>query len=449
MKFLAKDMKKLTVIAKRIVTDKKKGAIHLKSNGDGILHVYAVNKYIGMYSKLEDYHQEPYNFLINPHELDKLLTENDKGTYGKIQEKIEEEEKEENDTPEGLFSEELFPEEKPKKAKKKAKTTKKKLEYMIFKLNKKSIREEQTKSSFKVEPVEWREENFVELWDESNSLPKKEEMPEYVFSSIPPSPWGYVQEEALFLQVMSESYSTIKDNKDIRTMYMALRSGKALVTEERRTQMYRLEENFPFETLYLHRDALQVLSTTIKKGEITHKRTMDGVFFRYKEHLFQVFDDKNTVFPNLRKVVTKKEVFQFEVDGKHMKETIKEYTAKVLSIVCQFAEDKMILIPNNPEFPTKEIPISNVKGTPTECKFPNNVFKGFFGSFENQITVSHLEYRNVKEKDGYLWRIYKPEQLSVMSGISRLNFELLERLHKEGKLSKINTLQELEELSLD
>ena len=446
MKFLAKDMKKLTVIAKRIVTDKKKGTIHLKSNGDGILHVYATNKYIAMYTQLEDQHQESYNFLINPHELDKLLTDNDKGAYGKIQEKIEEEEKEKEQEE---LQAELLPEEKPKKAKKKAKATKKKLEHMIFKLNQKSIREERTKTSFKVEPVTWQEEVFTDLWSESNELPKKEEMPEYKFSSIAPTPWGYVQEEELFLQIMKESYDTIKDNTDIRTLYMALRSGKSMVTEERRTQLYRLGEHFPFETLYIHKDALQVISTTIKKGDIIHKRTMHGVFFRHKEFLFQVFDDQKTVFPNLRKVVTKKEVFHFDVEGTVVQEAIKKYTAKVVSVVCQFTEDKMIIIPNNPEFETKEIPISNVEGTPIECKFPNNVFKGFFGSFENKITIAHIEYRNVKQKDGYLWRIYTPEQLSVMSGISRLNFELLEKLHKEGKLSKISTLQELEELSLD
>lgn len=403
MKFASKDMKTVTVILKRIVSDKKKGLITLKSNGDGILHIFADNKFIGFYTTIASLDEDAYSFTINLYELDKMLTENDK--------------------------------------KKKEKLTE-----MDFKRNIKSIKELGTNTSFKVEPVEWDESIYAELKDEAKALPEKAEYVKEHYLGIPPSPWGFVHDEVLFLQVLKEGFDIIKKTDDIRTMYIALRPGKALATEDRRTHIYRLEEDFPFESIYLHRDVLQVLSSSIKKGEIKHKKTDAGLFIQYGEFLFQVHDDQQTVFPNIRKTVAKQKDFEFDVNAKLINEGMKQYKADVTDFICQIHDEELHIIPNLDTYEHLIVPIENLKGKPLETKFSSDVLKGFFGSFSNKVHVEHIEYRNVKRKDGYLWRVYTPEQMNVCAGVSRLDFEFLDRMHKEGKLQKISTLQELEEL---
>lgn len=409
-------MKTINVVLKKIVTDKKKGIITLKSNGDGILHIYATNKFIGLYTNMENLNQETFSFTINPHEFGTLFTENDK------------------------------------------KKGESKLKEMEFKINKKSMKEIQTNTPFKIEPVEWDEQPFYRLHQESIHLASKDEYTAERYDFIPPSPWRYVENESTFLQVLKEGYETVKDNDDIRTMYLALRSGKALVTEERRTHIYRLSENFPFETIYLHKDVLNVLSSVIKKGTIKHKKEMDGFFVQNGEYLFKIEDNQKTVFPNLRKMATKKKNFKFEVESetlmnileKDFKKITKnkktgEPEKEVTEVVCRFQDGNMILIPNHPDFPNKTIPIHLLEGKPVECKYKLAVLKGFFGSFEKKVVVEHLEYRNLKNKEGYLWRVYLPEQLNVVAGISRLDYDLMDKLHKLGRLKNITTLQQLEE----
>lgn len=403
MKFKVKDMKDTTTIIKRIITDKTKGQVHLKANGDGVIHVYGANKFVGCYSRIDALDGDTFNITVNPHDLHKLFTDNEK------------------------------------------KKANKQLE-MEFKVHKKSMREIQTDQQFKIEPVEWDEVSYATLSTEVTEIMPKNAHVDEDYDFFPPSPWRYIQEEKRFLQVLQEAHESIKNNTDIRTSYLALRSGKGLVTENRRANLYRLGENFPFEIIYIHKDAVGVLAGSLKAGEIVHKKTNDGFFLSYKRFLYWVRDDQQTVFPSLRKMTVKKKRFSFEIDAELFNKEMKNYKAVVKEFICQFNDKSLRVIPTHPDYEPTILPIANLNGTPQECKFASEVLKGFFGSFINTVTVEDVEYVNLQNKEGYLWRVYKPEQLNVSAGIWRPDWELLDTLHRMGKLKHVSTQQEVKEL---
>ncbi|PGK51319.1 hypothetical protein CN918_26370 [Priestia megaterium] len=403
MKFIVKEMKDTTTVIKRVVTDKDNGQVHLKANGDGFIHVYGTNKFVGCYSRIKALNKDVFNFTVNPYELHKLFTDNDK-----------------------------------KKAKK--------LLEMEFKVHKKSMREATSDQQFKIEPTEWDETIYAALHTEVSEILPKSAHPDEEYDFFPPSPWRYVQDEKRFLQVLQEAHEAIKNNMDIRTSYLALRSGKGLVTENRRANLYRLGENFPFEVIYIHKDAVSVLAASIKAGEIAHKKTNEGFFLSYKRFLYWVRDDQQTVFPSLRKMTVKRNRFSFEIDADLFNKEMKNYKAVVKEFICQFDSNSLKIIPTHSDYEPTTLPITNISGTPQECKFASDVLKGFFGSFTNTVKVEDVEYVNLQSKEGYLWRVYKPEQLNVGAGIWRPDWALLDTLHRMGKLKHVSTQQEVKEM---
>ena len=405
MKFSAKIMKEVSTQLKKVVTDKNTATAFLKSNGDGVIHVYARSKFAGFYTTVPSLNDASFSIAFNPHELHPLFTANEK-----------------------------------------LKGDNKRTEFE-FKVNKKSMREKNTGTTYKITEHEWDEAEFQQLMEEVKALPPKDEYQPEEYHFIPPSPWGYVENESLFLKVLKEANEIIKKNTDILTVYMQISSGKVMVTNKERAHAYRIEESFPFDTVYFHKDAVNLMATNIKaKKPILHKRLTNGLYFASQDYLFILDDGENVPYPDFRNITERKHIFSFEVNAKDINTPLKSYKKEVTHCLCQFTEDTMTVIPSHADFKTFTVPITITNGTPTECKFSTNMFKGFFGSFTKNVLVEHLEFENIKREVGYSWRIYFPEQLNVIPGISRLDWEFLDRLHREGQLANITKLSEAEEL---
>lgn len=249
-----------------------------------------------------------------------------------------------------------------------------------------------------------------------------------------------VVNSAHLIQILKGSETALKKNKEVATSYLKLTSEKGMTASETQLHLFRVGEMLPFEEAFIHKDNVSLLAKSLK-GEI--KIAVDGDFFVLlnQDHYFLVKLEKNPQFPTLRNISPIKRDFSFTVDATEMNVLLKNYTTKVSEIMLEQDGDSLSMNPRNPDFPTQNIPVIFHEGKLRKAIFALDVFKSFFFGYEGEVKIEQQQFKNVYGTVGYLWRVYTPDKLTMMTGIEEPDWEKIETFFREGRIKELSPVK--------
>lgn len=404
MKFKKKEMKDALTVMKRLVKDNKKGKIFVEAKGDMRLYLKAVSDEgtCATYHVITSLNDETYAFSINPYDLDKQLTELDNALKKQVKDLKEQGEKA------GLDKKEIKAEEKALREAQEA---------VEFKVNSKSITLVGGKSNFKVTPIE---EDLHFYFEELTEAKHPES----------------------FINMLKEAETALKKNKDLNTSYLKITSEKALAAEEKQIHFFRVEEELPFKGGYLHKDNVSILAKSIK-GSFQMGMKDDQFVLYHNDVYYLVKLENNIQFPSFRSMIPLNRDIAFRINCDEVNELLtqfkktKEKNSHVTEILLSQQGNVLIFDPRNPEYPILEMPIVVVEGSMKRAIFENEILRSFFGAYQGEIQVEQQQFKNVYGVHGYMWRIYTPEKLTMISGIEEPDWEVIEQHFKEGTIKEL------------
>jgi hypothetical protein len=247
-----------------------------------------------------------------------------------------------------------------------------------------------------------------------------------------------VENPKTFIEIMKGSDTAMKSNKDLEGSYLKITSEKVLAATRTQIHLFRMDEELPFNSGFLHKDYVSLLAKSIK-GDFQLGMLEGYLVFWNKNTYYLIKVEDNILFPSFRNMTPLKRDIGFTIDADQMNESLKDYTKKQVSQVMFTQQgDFLIIDPRNPDCPTHEIEINVAEGNLKKAIFVLDDIKSFFSSYKGIVQLEQQQFKNVYGTIGYLWRIYTKEKLTMISGIEEPDWVKIESYFNQGKIKELS-----------
>lgn len=440
-----KDFKEIIAIIKHLGgKEKEQASFSMFSSGDGVVHIqcYTPNKRMFYTTTLQDFEYEPFAFTSNPHDYAPFL----KGKLKELEFSI-------LTTAEGETllkgivdggGEARIPIQLFEKGNVIQLPETKEISYLYQEQEAERLllQKESKELSVQLREIPLEETDF-----QASLFTMEEENEE-----------DNTLQTSHFVDMLKEGVDVLKNNKDPLYNFIKLSPGKVVIATPDIIQEYMADKEFGITVdnqkrdVFLPLEETKLLTKVLKPKEpIFHSLMNTSFLLKNKNHHFylRLFNIKD--YPNLKGLGTKKEtLYRFSVDADELNQKLNEVLVtnkngkQLIKIECELSPNELHIFSRDMEEETFTIPVATKKEdihnieTHSRTVLDVEDIKRLFKHYSGIVMVEKRILHNLYHVPIKTWRIYTPEKVTSITCTDAQDFDIQERMFREGKRKELS-----------